>query len=442
MQANIRPERRARVNINSHYSCTHYDVLHSSTTRSQKPSPTQTVMADDEVKQKEEEAQKQARAIYMKEPKIEPHINASIWPIEDGKWAMGSLMLCERLLECTEAPNDAIVTWQDSKGVAYYLHPRKDSNPAPPYDPANGPIIPRHFTSALFEIGTDVLVKVRYAPKGWPKTEGTALRLVREKAPEVPVPEAIHFWHDKEWDRYFLILRRVHGQTLDKVWFTLTERDKVLVSNQVARYIRRAATITSPLFQHPDGEPLGELRLMHADGLTGTWDPIHGGWPGPFTHDEFRAYLKETTDGLEPPEFDSQFRLYQGDPTPENIIVTGAELSQATALTSPSQVLVAAIIDWERAGFYPDFWSLLHPNVPISGFELSLTMEQAEEDEYQMAQYRDNLISALVYLDDQDHGERYEALNSWWLKFRMARLGYLRRKAQERREAVEARVAA
>ena len=174
-------------------------------------------MADDEIKQKEEEVRMRAQAALRKLPKIEPHINASIWPIEDGKWAMGNLMLCERLSEGTEAPNDTIVTWQDSKGVTYCLRPRKDGNPAPPYNPANGPVIPRHFTSALFEIGADVLIKVRYAPEGWPKTEGTALRLVREKAPDIPVPEAIHFWYDKEWIRYFLILRRVHGQTLDKV---------------------------------------------------------------------------------------------------------------------------------------------------------------------------------------------------------------------------------
>ena len=45
------------------------------------------------------------------EPVLEPYINASIWPIEDGKWAMGNLMLCERLSEGTQAPSDATVTW-------------------------------------------------------------------------------------------------------------------------------------------------------------------------------------------------------------------------------------------------------------------------------------------------------------------------------------------
>ena len=380
--------------------------------------------------------------VYGVEPEIKPHINASIWPIEDGKkWAMGNLMLCERLSEGTKAPSDAIVTWKDSKGVTYCLRPRKDSGPTPPYNPANGPVIPRHFTSALFEIGTDVLVKVRYAPEGWPRTEGVALKLVKEKAPEIPVPEAIYFWHDKEWTRYFLILRRVHGETLDKVWFTLTDRDKQLVSNQMGRYIRRTAEITSPLFQHPDGEPLGDLHLMHSDGLTGLWEPIRGGWPGPFIHDEFKAYLKETTDGIEPPEFGPQFHLYQGDPTPQNIIVTGAELSQTTAPKSPSQVKIAGIIDWERAGFYPDFWSLLHPNIPDTGFELSLTQEQMDDDEEQTMQYRNHLLSALTYIDGTNHAARFVALTEWWGKFGEGRVNHLVRKAKERHAAVQRRLA-
>ena len=368
-------------------------------------------------------------------PVIEPHINASIWPTEDGKWTMGNLMLCERVPE--GAPSDAIVTWQDSKGVPYCLRPRKDSNPVPPYNPANAPLIPRHFTSAIFEIGTDILVKVRWAPEGWPRTEGDAIKLVRDKAPEVPVPEAIHYWYDKEWTRYFLILRRVHGQTLDKVWFTLSERDKQVVCNQVAKHIRQTATITSPIFQHPDGEPLGDLRLMHAEGMTGMWDPVYGGWPGPFSHSEFRKYLKETSDDVEPPEYEPQFQLYQGDPTPENIIVTGAETSNAAEPHSKGQVLVAGIIDWERAGFYPDFWSLLHPSIPVSGFELSLTMEQIEDDPYQQGQYRDNLLRGLLYGDNANHVTRFEALKKWWRDFHAGRMRFLKKKAQERLEAAK-----
>ena len=372
-------------------------------------------------------------------PVIEPHINASIWPTEDGKWIMGNLMLCERLSEGTEAPSDAIVTWQDSKGVAYCLRPRKDSNPVPPYDPANAPLIPRHFTSAIFEIGTDVLVKVRWAPEGWARTEGDAIRLVRDKAPEVPVPEAIHYWYDKEWTRYFLILRRVHGQTLDKIWFTLSERDKKDVCYQIARHIRQTATITSPIFQHPDGEPLGDFHLMHAEGLTGMWDPVYGGCPGPFSSSDFREYLKETSDGVEPPKYEPQFQLYQGDPTPGNIIITGAETSNAAKPDSLGQVHVAGIIDWERAGFYPDFWSLLHPYVPVSGFELSLTMEQMEDDPAQTNQYSHNLIRGLAFCDGADHGARFIALAEWWKKFDAGRMRFLQKKAQERFKAEAAK---
>ena len=70
------------------------------------------------MKRKEHEARKDeimakiASGEYKRprEPVIEPHMNSSIWPTEDGKWVMGNLMLCERLSAGTKAPGDSIVT--------------------------------------------------------------------------------------------------------------------------------------------------------------------------------------------------------------------------------------------------------------------------------------------------------------------------------------------
>lgn len=114
---------------------------------------------------------------------------------------MGNLMVCERLADGTSAPSDAIVSWKDGQGVDYCLRPQTTRLPVPEYDPANANVIPWNWNSAFFEIGHDVLVKAKYAPVGWAKTEGQTMSLVREKAPSVPVPEAIYSWHDKEWDR-------------------------------------------------------------------------------------------------------------------------------------------------------------------------------------------------------------------------------------------------
>ena len=74
---------------------------------------------------------------------------------------MGNLMLCEKT--GGKAPSDAVVTWLDGQGEEYCLRPRPQENqpPVPAYDPANGPFIKRHFTSAIFQIGCDVLVKVK-----------------------------------------------------------------------------------------------------------------------------------------------------------------------------------------------------------------------------------------------------------------------------------------
>ena len=326
--------------------------------------------------------------------------------------------------------------------MTYCLRPRKDKNPAPPPGPASGPIIPRHFSSAIFEIGTDVLVKVKWALEGWPKAEGQAMRLVRDQAPEVPVPEAIHFWHDEEWARYFVIMRRVHGRVLDEVWFTLAEHDKKQVAQEMATYIRRIAAITSPRFEVPGGEPMGDGRLVGDWAPRSPWEANPGSWPGPFHPDEFRQHLTEVSDGVEPPEIGSQFYLYHGDPTPSNVIVTGTETAKAPEDAEEeeeegvSHVHVAGIIDWEMAGFYPEFWILLFPVMPMTGFELSLSMEQMQGDlkvaVQQAAEYRDGLEHALA----QGDLERVYALMRWWGAFDAGHGRYIK-KMRDLRKAGE-----
>ncbi|SLM35633.1 hypothetical protein LPUS_04966 [Lasallia pustulata] len=114
-------------------------------------------------------------------------------------------MLCERIADGASAPSDAITTWEDGQGVDYCLRPLTTRLPVPPYDDDNAPAVPWNRNTAIFEIGCDVLIKVKYTAVNERSTEAAAMRLVRELAPSVPVSEAIHFWHDKELEEVFII---------------------------------------------------------------------------------------------------------------------------------------------------------------------------------------------------------------------------------------------
>ena len=335
----------------------------------------------------------------MHVPKITglgPDINASIWPVKDGQWAMGTKMLCENLPEGTGAPSDNLATWTDAKGERYCIRPRTNQSLAPPYSPDNyKPDIDYNHSCALFEIGSDVLIKVKHAPDFWAKSEGAAGKLVQDEnekfkdgAPKIPCPEVLYYWHDEEWERYFVVQRRVHGVSLDSIWFTLTANEKRSMAKEVAEYIELTAKIRSDRFQDAEGGPLEQASFnlavyqLSEDGNR-TPLPI----PGPFTHEEFRKHLMKQANGTEPfdtsekfepfkdtelSKISKQFCFFHGDLNPDNIIVSKTLGSEEGA----GELHVVGFIDWEKAGFVPAWLVPFFFYTPKAFCMLSITEEQ------------------------------------------------------------------
>ena len=345
-------------------------------------------------------------------------------------------MLCEQIADGASAPSDAIVTWKDGKGVDYCVRPQVTRLPVPEYNPANGPVIPWNHSSALFEIGHDVLIKVKWGHHfsqgdGDPwDTEGLAMRLVRERAPSVPVPEAIHYWFDKEWDRYFLITRRIHGVSVDSAWFKLHPEDHLQLVKELAAHTKAIAGIKAPLFQRLNGENQEESVLVGSN----IQDQICTAQPGPYTAEEFREHLRKASDGLEPPEFGPEFHLYHNDMGPTNVMISGTDEPHTEG---KSHVHIAGIFDWERAGFYPKFWITLVPILPGGGYCLGLTEEQMEEDMSLCSGYVLGMDAALQEVGFQSGFD----FGTWWSNHYAAMKKVDERLAQEAKEAKEAKEA-
>ncbi|SLM35102.1 Protein kinase-like domain [Lasallia pustulata] len=332
-------------------------------------------------------------------PVIRPRIEASVWPIEDGQWALGGSMLCERVADSVSAPSDAITTWKDGQGVDYCLRPLTTRLPVPPYDNDNAPAIPWNRNTTIFEIGCDVLIKVNYMAANERSTEGEAMRLVQKLAPSVPVPEAIHFWHDKELERVFIITRRVHGKMLDDVWHSLKREDQKQVVKELAAYTKSLAKITAPAFQDVEGHHLAERCLIPYDS-----DKLE-----PFTAEELREHMRNVSNGIEPPEFGPEFHLFHANTSPSNVLLSGTDEARTEG---KSHVHVAGIVDWHDAGFYPKFWITTLPFIRHPIYYLSVTQEQLESPKYPYwaGSYRDCLRRAMEKL-----GFRDDHL-SWWIK--------------------------
>ncbi|EKJ69158.1 hypothetical protein NXS19_006686 [Fusarium pseudograminearum] len=185
--------------------------------------------------------------------------------------------------------------------------------------------------------------------------EAQTLWAIRKVFPngEVPVPEL--FGWRKHGDRVFIYMSLVPGETLRQAWQSLTEHDKASLQNQLKDIIGTLRTLK----QSP--EIIGSVRrgplqdsFFRIDGERGPLSSIKqfNDWLFAIATRQDPQPGKEIQ-GLDHPDMyrdilPDQGNVYfsHGDLTLGNIMVSG----------SPGTYTITGIIDWEQAGWYPDYW--------------------------------------------------------------------------------------
>lgn len=185
----------------------------------------------------------------------------------------------------------------------------------------------------------------------------------------VPVPKMYGTLTEESTGRNFIVMEMVQGQTLAKVWPSLTSSERREVVGQVQEALSNLRGIPS------DGYIGSIARQPCADGVF--WSPDNLRNPslsGPFdTEDEMNQGILRRLESSEPRSYvtflrtlfsatlhDHQVFFTHGDLQPKNIIVE----STATA-TSGTMTPKIKIIDWEVSGWYPEYWEFC--NAIISG---------------------------------------------------------------------------
>lgn len=151
-----------------------------------------------------------------------------------------------------------------------------------------------------------------------------------------------------------IVMERISGQTLEEAWGSYTDKNKESVAQQLRKYFNELRKIKGSYIGSVDGSACDDQYFS---------DNI-GGY-GPYrTEAEFNKGLAAAwSKGREEDLFTQllckmQRQLMKGhnivlthnDFAPRNILVRGAE--------------VVALLDWEFAGFYPEYWEYcryLHP---------------------------------------------------------------------------------
>ncbi|KAI1273332.1 kinase-like protein [Xylaria sp. FL0933] len=176
-------------------------------------------------------------------------------------------------------------------------------------------------------------------------SEAEAMKFVRDNT-SIPVPEVYNAYRDEESGHTRIVMEFIEGVELEEAWDTYSATEKESVITQLRGYMKE----------------LRQLKGTFIGAVDGSWcddhffDDDRGGY-GPFVNEEQfnsgiikalkqgRSHYTDvvmTCDIIREIWKGHEIVFTHNDFAPRNILVQGSK--------------VVAILDWELAGYYPDYW--------------------------------------------------------------------------------------
>ncbi|KKF96531.1 Phosphotransferase enzyme family protein [Ceratocystis platani] len=220
----------------------------------------------------------------------------------------------------------------------------------------------KHKKSSLCENG-DILKegsKVRL-------NEEIAMGFIAKHCPSITVPKVVHADYGKYGRIY---MTKVPGVVLSDVWSQLNEETKLRVCRDIWALIEEMRNVKRPEGHFP------EQKYVTMDGGY-TFDPLLGDHDDPnpplFNDQIFRERIEQRylnahqckfmrrsqrmeSPSLEPTSQPKVTREILHLPHCEKEVLTHGDLAPGNILVDPDTTLITAILDWESAGWYPDYW--------------------------------------------------------------------------------------
>ncbi|UJO22777.1 uncharacterized protein CLAFUR5_12175 [Fulvia fulva] len=215
-------------------------------------------------------------------------------------------------------------------------------------------------TSKVVAVNHDIVVKFG---SGVHVREGQTLVYLERFLPNVPAPRLHAMYRDSE--DLFLLMERVPGKQLDTMWPSLNESDKDAITNKLCNIfeaMRQAECPWPDFFGGLDGSGVhhyllysqkkGDRKFLgpfygEADFVTGLTNNLRAlrerNHRPDFKARHYEAHLRNVLQGFRP-------TLTHSDLDKTNIMV--AETSSG----GEERDFEVMLVDWELAGWYPDFW--------------------------------------------------------------------------------------
>ena len=222
-------------------------------------------------------------------------------------------------------------------------------------------IISQRTGQAIVTYGPHLLIKYGQAT---PEREGQTLLYLEQNLSDFPAPRLYAMYYDN--NDLFIVMERIKGRTLDLLWPNLSDDEKVSITHGLRRTFdrMREAPAPTPMFLGSvDRGPLPHHIF---------WDPDHDRkFCGPFDNEldfnsamlaQYQRIQEENQLPLYKQAFYSahlgdvlrghRSTLTHADVQRKNIIVVDQD-AYTTECFGSSRVV---IVDWECAGWYPEYW--------------------------------------------------------------------------------------
>ncbi|KAI0351280.1 kinase-like protein [Trametes cingulata] len=195
------------------------------------------------------------------------------------------------------------------------------------------------------------------------QAEAEALTFVAAHT-SIPVPRLRYYW--EEDNEGYLIMNFVDGEILQRVWRKLTDGQRLSVMRRLAGFVEELRSLSQPV-------PLPESGLPHSG-----WIGSTQGHPfvdycmtrediplGPFADErafyDWRMSRYSQFGEVHPPTGVRLAEMRRRMPDDHPIVFTHGDISGRNVLVrvhgdGPDDVEIAAVIDWEQAGWRPIYW--------------------------------------------------------------------------------------
>ncbi|KAH7329279.1 phosphotransferase enzyme family protein [Stachybotrys elegans] len=175
--------------------------------------------------------------------------------------------------------------------------------------------------------------------------EANTMKYIRQHT-KIPVPEVYNAYADEETGHVRIVMERIEGETLQDAWDSYNDEEKETVAQQLRGYFDELRQIKGSYIGSVDGSACDDQYFS---------DNIGGYGPYQSEADFNQGLITAWSKGREDDPFTQllcriQVQCMKG----HSIVMTHNDFAPRNIMVRGTQVV--AVLDWEFAGFYPEYW--------------------------------------------------------------------------------------